>query len=102
MKLLIKIGVQNSCTPISLLVPPTLPVKGYTKTPSQKFQWTYCNGVKGIDDKNKLKISRKSDLECRLYFIWFLLGFTPFQLYFSYLTMAVHKSMFPGLFLTST
>ena len=40
MKLLIKIGVQKSCTPISLFVPQTLPVKGY-KTPSQKFQWTH-------------------------------------------------------------
>ena len=29
MKLLIKIGVQNSCTPISLSAPPTLPIKGY-------------------------------------------------------------------------
>ena len=37
MKLLIKIGVQNSCTPISLFVPPTLPVKGYKKTPVKNF-----------------------------------------------------------------
>ena len=35
MKLLIKIGVQNSCTPISLFVPPTLPVKGYKKPQSK-------------------------------------------------------------------
>ena len=32
-------------------------------------------------------------------FVW---GFTPYQQYFSYLTATVHKSMFPGLFLTST
>ena len=36
MKLLIKIGVQNFCTPISLFVPPTLPVKGY-KNPQSKI-----------------------------------------------------------------
>ena len=35
MKLLIKIGVQNSCTPISLFVPPTLPVNGYKKPQSK-------------------------------------------------------------------
>ena len=37
MKLLIKIGVQISCTPISLFVPPTLPVKGYKKPPVKNF-----------------------------------------------------------------
>ena len=36
MKLLIKIGVQNSCTPISVFLPPTLPVKGY-KNPKSKI-----------------------------------------------------------------
>ena len=36
MKPLIKIGVQNSCTPVSLFVPPTLPVKGY-KNPHSKI-----------------------------------------------------------------
>ena len=36
MKLLIKIGVQNSCTPISLFVSLTLPVKGY-KNPQSKI-----------------------------------------------------------------
>ena len=30
------------------------------------------------------------------------LGFMLYQQYFSYLTSTVHKSMFPGLFLTST
>ena len=30
------------------------------------------------------------------------LEFYTFQQYFSYLTAAVHKSMFPGLFLTSS
>ena len=34
MKPLIKIGA---------LVPSTLPVKGYTETPSQKLQWTHCH-----------------------------------------------------------
>ena len=29
-------------------------------------------------------------------------GFMPYQQYFSYLMVTVHKSMFPGLFLTST
>ena len=29
-------------------------------------------------------------------------GFTLYQQYFSYLMATVHKSMFPGLFLTST
>ena len=32
-------------------------------------------------------------------FVW---GFTPYEQYFSYLMATVHKSMFPGLFLTST
>ena len=32
-------------------------------------------------------------------FVW---DFMPYQQYFSYLTTTVHKSMFPGLFLTST
>ena len=31
-----------------------------------------------------------------------LFGFTLYQQYFSYLTATVYKSMFPGLFLTST
>ena len=35
MKLLINIGVQNSCTLISLFVPPTLPFKGYKSLQSQ-------------------------------------------------------------------
>ena len=35
MKVLINMGVQSSCTPISLFVPPTLPVKGYKKTQSK-------------------------------------------------------------------
>ena len=32
-------------------------------------------------------------------FVW---RFTPYQQYFSYLTGTIHKSMFPGLFITST
>ena len=31
----------------------------------------------------------------------YVLGFMLYQQYFSYLTARVHKSMFPGLFLTS-
>ena len=34
--------------------------------------------------------------------VTFVSGFTPYQQYFSFLTATVHKSMFPGLFLTST
>ena len=37
MNLLIKVGVQNSCTPISLFVHPTLPVKGYKKKTVKNF-----------------------------------------------------------------
>ena len=32
-------------------------------------------------------------------FVW---GFMPYQQHFSYLAATVHKSMFPGLFLTNT
>ena len=37
MKPLIKIGVENSCTPISFFVPLTLPTKRYKKTPVKTF-----------------------------------------------------------------
>ena len=33
--ILIEIGVQNSCTPISIFVPPNLPVKGYKNAQSK-------------------------------------------------------------------
>ena len=49
-------------------------------------------------DDNNIKYGRKE----KLIRICLFRGFTPYECYCSYLKATVHKSMFPGQFLTST
>ena len=52
------------------------------------------------EDLGQVDLGLLISLSVQVYlFIW---GFQLYQQYFSYLKGTVHKSMFPGLFLTST
>ena len=74
MKLLIKICVQNSCTPISLFVPPTLPVKGY-KNPLSKISvdtLPVCLSVKICDNDHKFRmVSDRAFIFSLIYSLWY-------------------------------
>ena len=68
------------------------------------IQWSnlvtmYQDDVMVIPDLEEIGFRRNSSKNP---ITWFCLDFTSYQQYFSYSTTTVHKSMFPGLYLTST